>query len=167
MEIRAWQGKVMSVEGLKRLQVWVRAKDFALAIYKHVLPLLPTEEKWNLNQQLRRSSLSISVNIAEGYSRFYYQDNVRFCYNARGSLEETLSHLVFAFEGSFITEELYKELEREGEEIDEMLNGYIGYLKKSKKGANEPGANLAIREDAEPYETDFLEHSTDLENTTL
>ena len=87
----------MSVQGLKRLKVWVRAKDFAIKIYEQILPLLSPEEKWNLNQQLRRSSLSISANIAEGYGRFYYQENVRFCYLARGSLEETLSHLVFAF----------------------------------------------------------------------
>lgn len=82
----------MSVAGLRKLKVWVRAKDFALKIYEQVLPLLPPEEKWNLNSQLRRSTLSISANIAEGYGRFYYQDNVRFCYLARGSLEETLSH---------------------------------------------------------------------------
>lgn len=157
----------MSVQGLKRLQVWVRAKDFALAVYKRVLPLFPNEEKWNLNQQLRRSSLSISANIAEGYGRFYYQDNVRFCYYARGSLEETLSHLIFAFEADFIPEELYKELEREGEEIDKMLNGYIGYLKKSKKGANEPGANYAIREETESYDAESLEDLTDFENSTL
>ena len=83
----------MSIQSLKKLQVWVRAKDFGLKIYKEVLPLLPPDEKWNLSQQLRRSSLSISANIAEGHGRFYYQDNVRFCYNARGSLEETLNHL--------------------------------------------------------------------------
>ena len=157
----------MSVQGIKRLQVWVRAKDFALEIYKRVLPLLPAEEKWNLNQQIRRSSLSISANIAEGYGRFYYQDNVRFCYTARGSLEETLSHLTFAFEANFIPEELYKELEREGEEIDKMLNGYIGYLKKSKKGANEPGANHAVREEAESYKTMSLEDLPSLDDTTL
>ena len=157
----------MSVQGLRRLQVWVRAKDFALEIYKRVLPLLPPEEKWNLNQQLRRSSLSISANIAEGYGRFYYQDNVRFCYSARGSLEETLSHLIFAFESGFVPEELYQELEQEGEEIDKMLNGYIGYLKKSKKGANEPGANYVIREETEPYDTESLEDSINIEDTTL
>ena len=76
----------MSIEGLNRLKVWVRAKAFAVSIYKKVLPLLPAEEKWNLNQQLRRSTLSISANIAEGYGRFYYQDNVRFCYYGRSKL---------------------------------------------------------------------------------
>lgn len=88
----------MSIEGLNRLEVWKRSKDFALRIYREVLPALPAEEKWNLAQQLRRSSISISANIAEGYGRFYYQDNVRFCYIARGSLEETLSHLGFCQE---------------------------------------------------------------------
>jgi len=141
----------MTVEGLKRLKVWVKAKDFALKIYDQVLPLLPAEEKWNLNSQLRRSSLSISANIAEGYGRFYYQDNVRFCYIARGSLDETLSHLVFAFEAKYIPASLYEQLEKEGEETDKMLNGYIAYLKKSKQGANEPGANTSIHEDQTNY----------------
>jgi four helix bundle protein len=151
----------MSIQSLKKLQVWVRAKDFGLKIYKQVLPSLPPEEKWNLNQQLRRSSLSISANIAEGHGRFYYQENVRFCYNARGSLQETLSHLIFSFEMEFIPAVLYNELEVEGEEIEKMLNGYIGFLKKSKQGANEPGVNYAVREEMETYQTELIEESDD------
>ena len=147
----------MTVEGLSRLKVWVRAKDFALAIYQNVLPVLPADEKWNLNHQLRRASLSISANIAEGYGRFYYQDNVRFCYNARGSLEEVLSHLTFAYEMNFLSQELYQQLIAEGDEIDKMLNGYIAYLKKSKQGASEPGANHHIHEDS----ADYLAEPTD------
>jgi four helix bundle protein len=150
----------MTVEGLKRLKVWGKANNFALKIYKQILSLLPVEEKWNLNQQLRRSSLSISANIAEGYGRFYYQENVRFCYIARGSLEETLSHLTFAVEAKFISAILYEQLEKEGEEIDKMLNGYIAYLKKSKQGANESGANAVISEDSTSYFTDLEEPST-------
>lgn len=151
----------MSVQGLKKLQVWVRAKDFAVRIYKQILPLLPPEEKWSLGQQVRRSSVSVSANIAEGYGRFYYQDNVRFCYNARGSLEETLSHLVFCFEVDFIPATLYQELEIEGEEIEKMLNGYIAFLKKSKQGVNEPGANHTVHEDAAPYDTEPLDNMED------
>ena len=157
----------MSVQGLKRLQVWARAKDFALKIYGQILPLLPAEEKWNLSQQLRRSSLSVPANIAEGYGRFYYQDNVRFCYNARGSLEETLSHLTFAYEMKFIPEVVYKDFEKEGEEIDKMLNGYIGYLKKSKQGANEPGANHSVREVPELYSIESMQEPSDFEDTNL
>ena len=131
----------MSLEGLNRLKVWVKAKEFAVSIYKKVLPLLPSEEKWNLNQQLRRSALSVPANIAEGYGRFYYQDNVRFCYNARGSLDEILSHLTIAYELNYIPEGLYREFINHGNEVDRMLNGYIAYLKSSKQGASEPGAN--------------------------
>ncbi len=147
----------MSVDGLKRLKVWVRAKDFALKIYQLVLPLLPTEEKWNLNSQLRRSSLSISANIAEGYGRFYYQENIRFCYMARGSLEEALSHLVFAFEAKFIPDTIYKQFETEGEEIEKMLNSYIAFLKKSKQGANEPGVGSTVHEIQESYVVGVIE----------
>ncbi len=136
----------MSVDGLKRLEVWRRSKDFAVRIYREVLPILPPEEKWGLNQQIRRSATSVPANIAEGYGRFYYQDNVRFCYNARGSLEETLSHLVFCHEVEFIPAAIYDPLEQEGAEIGKMLNGYIAYLKQSKQGANEPGANHNIGE---------------------
>ncbi|KXK14212.1 MAG: 30S ribosomal protein S23 [Chloroflexi bacterium OLB14] len=157
----------MSTQSLKKLQVWVRAKDFGIKIYKQVLPLLPVEEKWNLNQQLRRSSLSVSANIAEGHGRFYYQDNVRFCYIARGSLDETLSHLTFALEMNYISAEIYKELETEGEEIEKMLNGYIAFLKKSKQGANEPGANLSVREETASYITEPLQDNIDTEDTTL
>lgn len=157
----------MSVEGLSRLKVWVRAKDFALLIYRKVLPSLPAEEKWNLNQQLRRASVSISANIAEGYGRFYYQDNVRFCYTARGSLEEVLSHLTFAHEMNFISSELYKELANEGEEIDKMLNGYISYLKKSKQGANEPGASYSVHEISSSYMAEADDDLTNADNTNL
>jgi four helix bundle protein len=144
----------MSIQGLQRLEVWKRAKDFALKIYHEVLPLLPAEEKWNLSSQIRRSALSISANIAEGYGRFYYQENVRFCYNARGSLEETLSHLQFAYEATYIPEDIFNKLSAEGNEIDRMLNGYIAYLKRSKQGASEPGSPHAIQELIEPYTTE-------------
>jgi four helix bundle protein len=148
----------MSVQGLSRLEVWNRAKDFAVIVYQNVLPLLPSEEKWNLNSQIMRSSLSISANMAEGYGRYYYQENVHFCYIARGSLEETLSHLVFSYEAKYIPEALFKELATEGDEIERMLNGYISYLKRSKQGANEPGSGHAIHEISEPYIAEPLEN---------
>ena len=141
----------MSVQGLKRLEVWKRGKDFALRIYREVLPKLPPEEKWGLAQQLRRASVSIAANIAEGHGRFHYQDNVRFCYIARGSLEETLSHLVFCHEAGFIPNEVYSALEKEGEEIEKMINGYISYLMRTKQGAVETGAKHSVSEEPDLY----------------
>lgn len=143
----------MSIKSLETLEVWKKAKDFSLRIYREVIPLLPSEEKWNLNQQLRRSSSSVPANIAEGYGRFYYQEIIRFCYIARGSLEETLSHLVLCFELKYIPKELFDSLEQDGEKMTQLINGYVGYLKRSKQGQNEPGTNHVAREDVAPYET--------------
>ena len=136
----------MSLKNLETLETWSKARDFALQIYKEVLPLLPPEEKWNLNQQLRRCSLSIPANIAEGHGRYYYQDNVRFCYNARGSLEETLSHLSIAGELNIIPRPVLDSIVQDGEELTKLINGYVGYLKRSKHGQNEPGASKSIQE---------------------
>jgi four helix bundle protein len=122
--------------------------------------LLPAEEEWGLCKQLRRSATSIPANIAEGHGRFYFQDNVRFCYNTRGSLEETLSHISFCFKVKYIPEALYKEFEQEGEKLSQLLNGYINYLKRSKQGISEPGANFAVHELQVPYTTDSAEATT-------
>src|SRR6185295_14415543 len=122
----------MSVSGLEKLDVWCRARDFAVRVHKEVIPVLPAEEKWSLAQQLRRSSQSIPANIAEGHGRFYFQDNVRFCYIARGSLEETISHVVFARKVDYISETLYQAIVADGESLNRLINGYIGFLKKSK-----------------------------------
>ena len=150
----------MSVKSLETLEVWKKAKEFALRIYCEALPLLPPEEKWNLNQQLRRASTSIPANIAEGYGRFYYQEIIRFCYIARGSLEETLSHLVLCCELQYIPKPLFDSLEQDGEKLTQLINGYISYLKRSKQGQNEPGANQAVREDIAPYSVDPSEDTT-------
>lgn len=135
----------MSISGLEKLDVWCKARDFAVRVNKEILPLLPTEEKWSLSQQLRRSSQSISANIAEGHGRFYFQDNVRFCYIARGSLEETLSHIVYAYKVDYVSETLYRSFAVDGEDLNRLINGYISFLKKSKRGVNEPGATHAVQ----------------------
>ncbi|MBV6395238.1 MAG: hypothetical protein HFACDABA_00813 [Anaerolineales bacterium] len=141
----------MSISGLEKLDVWCKAQDFAVRVHKEVLPFLPSDEKWALASQIRRASQSIPANIAEGHGRFYFQDNVRFCYIARGSLEETLSHINYAFKVGYVPGALYKTLVTDGENLNRLINGYIGFLKKSKQGASEPGANYAVRESQSDY----------------
>jgi four helix bundle protein len=145
------KGINMSISGLEKLDVWCKARDFAVRVNKEILPWLPPEEKWSLSQQVRRSSQSIPANIAEGHGRFYFQDNVRFCYIARGSLEETLSHIVYAHKVAYVSETIYKSFVADGENLNRLINGYIGFLKKSKQGANEPGANHAIHDLTSDY----------------
>jgi four helix bundle protein len=68
-----------NIQGLETLEAWKKARALVLVVYREGLPLLPAEEKWHLNQQIRRSAQSVFANIAEGHGRFYYQENVRFC----------------------------------------------------------------------------------------
>jgi len=73
------------------LEAWQKAQKLALLVCREVIPLLPAEEKYALAQQLRRAVQSAPANIAEGHGRYHYQDAIRFCYIARGSLQEALS----------------------------------------------------------------------------
>jgi four helix bundle protein len=120
-------------------------------IYREVLPSLPPEEKFNLNSQIRRAATSVPANIAEGYGRFYYQSNIQFCYIARGSLEELLSHLVLVHDLGFLQNELYLKIIEEGNNLVILINGYIAYLKKTKHGEKEPGNSNFIREENVTY----------------
>ena len=81
-------------------------------------------------------------------------DNVRFCYNARGSLDETLNHLIAARDLSYCPVPGYKDLRSQVEEIRRLLNGYISWLKAKKIGQNELGANLTIHEISPEYLVD-------------
>ena len=136
----------MTEQSFETLKVWQKSHALMLDIHKRLLPLLPKEEKYGLTDQLRRSSKSIPANIAEGAGRFYFMDNVRFCYHARGSLDETLNHLIVVRDLDFCSHALYQDLRNQIEEIRRMLNGYISWLKAKKIGRNEPGASLTVRE---------------------
>jgi len=153
-----------NVQGLETLEAWKKSKGFAIRVYREILPLLPVEEKWNLNQQIRRAVSSVPANIAEGHGRYYYQDNIRFCYIARGSLTETYSHIKLASELGYIPAERQKEITKLIEELARIINGYIAYLKRSKIGANEPGANQFVREESASYLTDYPEELESLAN---
>ena len=128
------------MEGLNRLEVYKVAQALVKYVYGNLLDKLPTEEKWGLNSQIRRAAASIPANIAEGYGRYYFQETIRFCYLARGSLMELSSHIDLAFSQEYISEEIKIFLEEKMHQLLRLIQGYIKYLKQSKRGWNEPGA---------------------------
>ena len=141
----------MSKRGFEGLEVWQKARQLMVAVHKQVVPLLPPDEKWGLVSQIRRSSKSVMANIAEGYGRYYYQDNVRLCYIARGSLDETISHMIAALDLDYIPTALYDDLRALADETRRLLNGYINFLKRRKQGDNEPGSHISVHEIPEDY----------------
>ncbi len=147
----------MTDQSFETLKTWQKAHQLILDIHRKLIPLLPKEEKYGLADQLRRSSKSVSANIAEGAGRFYYMDNVRFCYKTRGSLDEALSHLIATRDLAYCPIPEYEEIRKQIEEVRRLLNGYIAWLKDKKIGANEPGARLAVRETPPDYFIDIEE----------
>ena len=94
---------------------------------------LPKDEKYELVSQIKRSSRSVTANIAEGYGRYTYSDTRHFFIILRGSVTETMEHLTTAFDENYITnDELIVELEK-CEVIFKLINGFIAYLDRSKK----------------------------------
>lgn len=102
----------------------------------------PVHEKFLLTAQIIDSSRSITRNIAEGYGRYTYTDTRNFFIISRGSVTETMEHLATAYDEEYITEEELKTGEAKCELIFKLINGYIAYLDKSKKGMSSPNSQL-------------------------
>jgi four helix bundle protein len=113
------------------LEVWKHSKKIRVLV-SGITKSFPVEEKYRLTDQIIRSSRSIGNNLAEGHGRFHYQDNIRFCIMARGSLSETLDHALVAYEENIINAETLQSFQAEYESCLRLLNGYIQYLKKKK-----------------------------------
>jgi four helix bundle protein len=143
-------------EGFEGLEVWRKGHELKLFIHFKIVPLLPRDEKFDLAAQIRRSSKSVTANIAEGYGRYHYLDNVRFCLQARGSLFETINHLLDARDLKYIAIELYDQTRARADEVSRLLNGYIAYLRKAKHGEKELGEYRTLRETSADYECDNL-----------
>lgn len=118
------------MNSFKELEVWKSARALRKSI-SNLTKSFPKEGKYRLVDQLIRSSRSVAANIAEGFGRYHYQENIQFCRQARGSLNETLEHLICALDEGFITEEELKSQKKIFDTCLKLLNGYIAYLKRA------------------------------------
>jgi four helix bundle protein len=108
--------------GFEKLDVWHKAVDYAGTIYD-VTRTFPEDERFGLTNQLRRSSVSISSNIAEGSSRSSRVDFNRFIEIAYGSLSESVSELRIAQKQKFVSNTAFERTYKEAEELAKMLSG--------------------------------------------
>lgn len=113
------------------LETWKQARKIRLNI-SDIVKKFPPEEKFRLTDQIIRCSRSIGNNIAEGHGRFHFQDNIRFCVIARGSLSETLDHMIIARDENYVNDELFKSFQNDYDQCLKLLNGYIHFIKKKK-----------------------------------
>ena len=106
----------------EKLDVWKKAIDFADLIYNETRAF-PAEERFGLTNQLRRSAVSVSSNIAEGSSRSSKNEFARFAEIAAGSVFEVVSQAFIARRQSFLSEEQFREVHSDADELSRMLSG--------------------------------------------
>ena len=116
-------------EGFKGLKVWQKGYELALLIYK-ATQKYPKSELYGLTSQIRRCSVSISANIAEGYERNYRKEYIQFLMISKGSLGETETYLLLSKDLGYITEEEFNNLDKLRQEVGRMLRGLINSLRK-------------------------------------
>lgn len=116
---------IMGVQKFEDLIVWQKAQDYSVFIYDN----FKNNRDFSFCDQIKRASVSISNNIAEGFDRRTNPDFKRFLYISLASNSETRSMLYLAVRLNFISDEVSKDLIEKSNEIAKMLSGLIKSLK--------------------------------------
>jgi four helix bundle protein len=123
---------VSRVRDFTDLQVWQLARDLRRRVYD-LVRAFPADEKYAITQQLRRAATSITANIAEGFGRYSFPENIQFCRLARGSACELRDHLITAEDEGYLTPEGHQSAELLAQRVVQTLNGYIRSTKPRQK----------------------------------
>tara|TARA_R110000868_G_scaffold88088_3_gene245745 strand:+ start:9856 stop:10218 length:363 start_codon:yes stop_codon:yes gene_type:complete len=116
----------MFIYSFEKLEVWIEAKKLAKDIYL-ITNNFPPEEKFGLTSQLRRATISICSNIAEGSARKTNKDKAHFTVMAFSSAVEVLNQIIIAHDLDFIDLKQYTSLREQIESITNKLNALRNY----------------------------------------
>ncbi|MBI4721513.1 MAG: four helix bundle protein [Candidatus Stahlbacteria bacterium] len=122
-------GKYIEFE---KLEVWQLGVELVKETYS-LIKGFPDDEKYGLSSQLKRASVSIPANIAEGYGRYHYLEKTNFYLNARGSLFELRSHLLIAKELNLINTPNLEKLLPLVNKLGVKLNNLITSTREKKE----------------------------------
>ncbi|MBI2055822.1 MAG: four helix bundle protein [Candidatus Sungbacteria bacterium] len=106
------------------LNAWKNAHLLVLEIYK-LTKNLPKEEMFGLTNQIRRADVSISSNIAEGFSRNSYKEKIQFYYIALGSTTEVQNQLLIARDLDYVSGEIFSDIAEKTIVVNKLINGLI------------------------------------------
>jgi len=120
------------MKSYRELIVWQKARKLVSLIYICVQKL-PRNEQYVLSDQLRRASISIVSNIAEGYQRQTTKEYIQFLYMSYGSCSELETQLLLCLDLNFLKQDELSEAFKLLEEIEKMLNAMITKLKQNPK----------------------------------
>ena len=113
----------------KDLDIWKLGIELVELIYK-ICEKYPNEEKFGIVSQIKRASVSIPSNIAEGSARNSQKEFIQFCYIALGSLSEVETQLIISKKLNFISDNTLNEILKKVEVLRKKLLNFIKYLKR-------------------------------------
>lgn len=116
----------------RQLEVWNRSHRLTLDVYR-VSALFPKSEIYGLTSQMRRAAASIGANIAEGAGKYSNAELLRFLQIASGSASELQNHLLLARDLGFLPASSHYELDRDVQDVKQMLTRFGQYLKRLGK----------------------------------
>ena len=125
------------VRTYRDLIAWQKSHALALAVYR-LTSTFPAEERFGLTAQVRRASVSVPSNIAEGYGRGGRADYARFLKLARGSLYEVDAQLLLAADLGHLGREQYQEACQSIEECERVLAGLIRAIDQPQQANSQP-----------------------------
>ena len=111
----------------KDLEVWKNAIEFVTSIYRETIPF-PKTEIYGLTNQLRRASVSVPSNIAEGYARKGRKETIQFLYIALASNSEIETQLIIARNLGYLKQEEFEKLESQNTKIGKQLIKLLKFL---------------------------------------
>lgn len=120
-----------AMKDFRQLKVWEKSHQLTLAIYEATKGF-PKEELYGLTSQIRRASMSIPTNIAEGCGRNTDADFARFLQMAMGSASEMEYQLILARDLGFLPQDSYEKLHNEVEEVKRMLTSFLKTLRANR-----------------------------------
>ena len=97
---------------------------------------LPDFEKYELASQIRRASVSLTNNIAEGHGRYHYLEQLKFLFQARGSLQELIDDLNVCEDEQYLPKSEVVDFKNQAKEVQCLISGYARYLRDRKFGSS-------------------------------
>lgn len=119
-----------SIKTFRDLKVWQKGMELCKLIYT-LTKDFPDDEKFGLTSQMRRGSVSVPSNIAEGYGRRSTQDYIRFLQITMGSIYELQTQLELSYEFNYLTQKGYQKANQLLMEIERMLSSLIHKLRNN------------------------------------
>ena len=123
--------KKTDIHSFEDLEVYKLAREFSRKVGKLIQKLPPVED-YNLKGQMRRAKLSVTNNIAEGYGRYHFQENMQYCRQSRGSICELIDDFNECYDNAYINQDYRDELKSDAYQLMKVLNGYIASIKRQK-----------------------------------